>query len=69
MFFEASNGWLNRFKTRSNLDNVTLKGESTSADSAASENVKLELKVIIEEGGYFAKQVLNADETRLFWKR
>ncbi|XP_037825416.1 tigger transposable element-derived protein 1-like [Lucilia sericata] len=45
------------------------RGESASADTSAAEKFKLELKAIIEEGGYSAQQVLNADETRLFWKR
>lgn len=67
--FEASRGWFDRFKTRGNLHSVALKGESASADTLAAEKFKLELKAIIEEGGYSAQQVLNADETGLFWKR
>lgn len=67
--FEASQGWFERFKTRTNLHNVALKGESASADVAAGNKFKAKLKAIIEEGGYSAKQVLNVDETGLFWKR
>lgn len=67
--FEASQGWFERFKSRANLHNVSLKGESASADISAANKFKIELKAIIEEGGYSAKQVVNVDETGLFWKR
>ena len=67
--FDASRGWFDRFKIRGNLHSIALKGESASADTSAAEKFKLELKAIIEEGGYSAQQVLNADETGLFWKR
>ncbi|XP_037809653.1 tigger transposable element-derived protein 1-like [Lucilia sericata] len=67
--FDASRDWFDRFKIRGNLHSIALKGESASADTSAAEKFKLELKAIIEEGGYSAQQVLNADETGLFWKR
>ncbi|XP_059217556.1 tigger transposable element-derived protein 1-like [Stomoxys calcitrans] len=57
--FEASRGWFDPFKNRANLHNIALKGEVASADNAAADKFKLELKAIIEEG-YSAKQVFNA---------
>jgi hypothetical protein len=58
-----------RFKTRANLHNISLKGESASADQTAANEFVNILKVVIEEGGYCSKQVFNVDETGLFWKR
>lgn len=66
--FEARNGWFQRVKSRANLHNISLKGESASADKPAAEKFKLELQAIVKEG-YSRKQVLNVDETGLYWKR
>jgi len=67
--FKASQGWFERFKSRAKLHNVVLKGEAASADIAAANKFKIELKAIIEEGCYSSKQILNVDETGLYWKR
>lgn len=67
--FEASNGWFERYKIRANLHSITLKGEAASADTVAADRFPMELKAIIQEGGYDSKQVFNVDETGLFWKR
>ncbi|XP_050063106.1 tigger transposable element-derived protein 1-like [Aphis gossypii] len=67
--FLASKGWFEKFKNRCNLHNVKLVGESASADHLAAKNFPLELKNVIEQGGYTPEQVFNADETGLFWKR
>ncbi|XP_019362170.1 PREDICTED: CENPB DNA-binding domain-containing protein 1-like [Gavialis gangeticus] len=65
--FYASKGWFERFKTYSNLHNVSIQGEAASADTQAASSYRNKLVEIIEERGYM--QVLNADETGLFWKR
>lgn len=67
--FCASNGWFDRFRNRHSLKNIKMKGESASADKEAAERYPPELKQIIENGGYTADQVTNADETGLNWKR
>jgi hypothetical protein len=67
--FEASNGWFERFKSRANLHNISLKGEAASADMPAAEKFIEKLKPLIHEGGYDSRQVFNVDETGLFWKR
>ncbi|KAF0746713.1 tigger transposable element-derived protein 1-like [Aphis craccivora] len=67
--FLASKGWFEKFKNRCNLHNVKLVGESASADHLAAKNFPIELKNVIEQGGYTPEQVFNADETGLFWKR
>jgi hypothetical protein len=65
--FFASKGWFEKFKNRCYLHNVKLVGESASADHLAAKNFPIELKNVIEQGGYTPEQVFNADETGLFW--
>lgn len=68
--FVASRGWFDRFKRRFNLHYLKLSGEVATADEAAAAACfREELKKIVDEGGYSAKQIFNVDETCLFWKR
>lgn len=67
--FTASHGWYERFKIRANIKQVKKQGEAASADVKAAENYVEALKEKITAGGYSAKQVLNMDETGLFWKK
>ena len=57
------------FKACANLHNLKLQGEAASADNTAASEFPDALAEIIREGGYSAEQVLNVDETGLFWKR
>lgn len=54
---------------RAALHNIKITGEKASADEAAADAFPDELKRVVEEGGYTARQVFNIDETGLFWKR
>ncbi|XP_045106683.1 tigger transposable element-derived protein 1-like [Portunus trituberculatus] len=67
--FKASKGWFDRFQRQSNLYNVKVSGEAASADHGAAQKFKPELAKLIAEKGYSAKQVINYDETGLFWKK
>ena len=67
--FSGSKGWFENFKKRFSLHNVKLQGETASADEAAAKVFPKELAKIIEEHGYTADQVFNADETGLCWKK
>lgn len=67
--FKASKGWFERFQRRSNLHNVKMSGEAASADHEAAQKFKPELAKLIAEKGYSAKQVINYDETGLYWKK
>lgn len=67
--FLASKGWLDNFKKRFRLHNISLTGEAASADTEAAKLFVPILKKIIEEGEYDDHQIFNADETGLFWKK
>lgn len=67
--FSASSGWFENFKKRFALHNVKLGGERASADTESAEAYPAKLQKIIEDGGYTADQVFNADETGLYWKK
>lgn len=67
--FSASTGWLTRFLKRNSYHNLKISGESAFAVHEAAAKFPEKLKKIIEEGGYCAQQVFNADEIVLFWKK
>uniref|UniRef100_K7EX90 HTH CENPB-type domain-containing protein n=1 Tax=Pelodiscus sinensis TaxID=13735 RepID=K7EX90_PELSI len=67
--FNASHGWFERFKKRSNLHNIKITGGAAAADMEAAESFPAIFEAIIKEGGYSSKQVFNLDKTGLFWKR
>ncbi|XP_042240167.1 tigger transposable element-derived protein 1-like [Homarus americanus] len=67
--FSASRGWFDRFRKRISIHNLKMQGESASADHEAAEKFPPFLATIIKEGGYSPKQVVNLDETGLFWKK
>ncbi|MEE6457969.1 hypothetical protein FKM82_000130 [Ascaphus truei] len=67
--FTASRGWFMRFKERANLHNIKVTGEAASADEEAAKTFPVTLARIIEDGGYCARQVFNAEETGLYWKK
>lgn len=66
--FKASQGWLQRFKNRHGISQVSIAGEVRSADTEAAQTYPEKLREIIEEGGYEAEQVYNCDETGLCYK-
>ncbi|XP_035913321.1 tigger transposable element-derived protein 1-like [Anopheles stephensi] len=67
--FKASSGWFDRFKKRANLKNIKIHGEAGSADEVASENFPSVLENIIAEKGFLPEQIINVDETAIFWKK
>lgn len=66
--FQASNGWIQRFKTRHRIHEISRKGEKVSGDVGASCSFAAEFSKIIAEGGYRLDNIYNADETGLAWK-
>lgn len=51
------------------VHNIKFSAESASADHAAIRNFPVESQEIISEDVYKPVQVLNANETGLFWKK
>jgi len=64
--FRASNGWLESFRKRHQIEFRTLHGESQSADSSSASDFLSRLPIIME--GYKPEDIFNADETGLFYK-
>ncbi|CAF1172021.1 unnamed protein product [Rotaria sordida] len=64
--FKASNGWLDRFRTRYNINFRIISGESRSIDEDTIIDWKSRLSNIIED--YDPHDVFNCDETALFYK-
>ncbi|KAG7170563.1 Tigger transposable element-derived protein 1-like 18 [Homarus americanus] len=67
--FNASSGWLQRFKMRNKITNINIGGEEASADRDAAREFPPFLREIMEEGQYTDDQVFNMDESGLFWKK
>lgn len=64
--FKASNGWLDRFRTRNNIKFKVLSGESAGVDPETVTTWKQRLDDIVDE--YSADDIFNCDETGLFYR-
>lgn len=63
---KASNGWLSRWKTRYNIKQVRISGESGDVTGATVDSWKERLPELLE--GFSANDVYNMDETGFFWR-
>jgi len=66
--FKASQGWLEKFKRRFGIRQISVQGESLSANKDGATQFQKELKNIIENGQYSLENIYNADETGLYVK-
>jgi predicted DNA-binding protein YlxM (UPF0122 family) len=64
--FKASNGWLEKFRTRHGIQYRILSGESAAVDVSIVDEWQNRLSSIIDK--YDPNDVYNADETGLFFK-
>ena len=64
--FKASNGWLNRFKSRHNIGSAILSGERASVDQDTVDSWRERLPGIIKD--FSPKDIYNMDETGLFFR-
>nr|XP_006817586.1 PREDICTED: tigger transposable element-derived protein 4-like [Saccoglossus kowalevskii] len=65
--FKASNGWLERFKSRHGITFKSMCGEAASvSDVMVDDWVTLTLPGLID--GYAPRDIFNADETGLFFR-
>ena len=59
---DESKGWFDNFRKRFGLRSVKKIGEAASADQEAADELPNASKKIIEERGYLAEPVFNAEE-------
>lgn len=64
--FKASNGWVDKFRKRHQIQFRVLSGEGASVNQITVEEWKKSLPVILE--GYSASEIYNVDETGLFYE-
>ncbi|CAF3356135.1 unnamed protein product [Rotaria sp. Silwood2] len=64
--FKASNGWLERFRVRYNVNFRVISGEGAAVDVHTIKDWKVRLPQIIEH--YSPVDIYNCDETGLFFK-
>ena len=67
--FRTGKGWLYSFVQRFNLKILIVTGESASVDTEAASAFLPRLRENIDENEYLPEQVLNCNETGLFWKK
>ena len=66
--FKTSTGWLEKFKTRHGIRNLSIQGEKLSAAEETVEPFLQKLHKVIEEKNLIPQQTYNVDETGLLWK-
>lgn len=66
--FKASSGWLQKFKERCGIRQLSISGEILSSNVNAVQPFKEKLLSKINEMGLQLEQIYNADESGLFWR-
>ena len=64
--FKGSNGWLDKWKRKYNVKQLTISGESGDVSGVTVESWKERLPELLQ--GYQKKDIWNLDETGVFWK-
>ena len=66
MDFKASNGWLHRFKSRHNITQGAISGESGDVSADTVKEFQEKLPDLVR--GYKASDIFNMDESGLFYR-
>lgn len=67
--FKASNGWLDKFKRRHGIRQLSMQGEKLPADVDAAIKFAFDFQNIVNEEGYDLSLLFNADESGIYWRR
>ena len=67
--FNFSQGWFANYKSRFHLKSIFFNGETRTAEINPFATFLKYFKKVVSDGGYSSKQVYNAGEYGLFWKR
>lgn len=66
--FNATVGWLRRFKERHGIRELQIQGEQLSGDVVAATEFCGEFEELIKAKKFVKEQIYNADETGLYWR-
>uniref|UniRef100_A0A1B6GQ91 HTH CENPB-type domain-containing protein n=2 Tax=Cuerna arida TaxID=1464854 RepID=A0A1B6GQ91_9HEMI len=66
--FTASSGWLDRWKHRYGVKQLSICGEKLSANPNSESEFKVKFQAYIEEEGLSGEQIYNCDETGLSFR-
>ncbi|GBN87807.1 Tigger transposable element-derived protein 2 [Araneus ventricosus] len=66
--FQASSGWLEKFKNHHGIRQLSIVGEKLSSDIEAVNNFIAELQDLIVKEILTTDQIYNCDETGLYWR-
>lgn len=66
--FNASSGWMTRFKQRHGIRQLTIQGERLSSNTEAADEFCVEFQEFLQRENLQPDQIYNADETGLYWK-
>lgn len=66
--FDASSGWLYRFKQRHGIRELDIQGEILSGDKDAAEEFVADFNKFVESENLLPEQIFNTDESGLYWK-
>jgi len=66
--FNASSGWMTRFKQRHGIRQLTIQGERLSSNAEAVDEFCVEFQEYLQRENLQPDQIYNADETGLYWK-
>ncbi|GBM19253.1 Tigger transposable element-derived protein 2 [Araneus ventricosus] len=66
--FQASSGWLEKFKNRHGIPQLSIVGEKLSSDIEAGNSFIAELQDLIVKKQLCADQIYNCHETGLYWR-
>jgi hypothetical protein len=66
--FDASSGWLMRFKRQHGICEISIQGEKLTGDLTAANEFCVEFQEFIKSEELLPEQIYNADETGVYWK-